>query len=61
MKVKLKKDEKLSSMNNYCRLDYESWASLNHGKEVELDVVPDEIKDKIEGASTSSNSKKGDS
>ena len=60
MKVKLKKDEKISSMGNYCGLDMETWTKLNQGKQVELDVIPDNIKDKIEGASTSSKDKKGD-
>ena len=54
MKVKLKKGEKLSSLNNYCGLDIETWTSLNQGKEVTLDVVPKDIKDKIDGANTSS-------
>ena len=43
MKVKLKNGEKLSSMNNYCGLDLDSWTALNQGKEVELGVVPDYI------------------
>ena len=60
MKVKLKKDIKLSSMGNYCGLDIETWTNLNQGKQVELDVVPDGIKDKIEGATTPSKDNKGD-
>lgn len=48
MKVKLKKDEQLSSNNNYCNLAYEDWVALNQGKSVELSSVPDIIKDKIE-------------
>ena len=48
-------------MGNYCGLDMETWTKLNQGKQVELDVIPDNIKDKIEGASTSSKEKKGDS
>jgi hypothetical protein len=48
MKVKLKKDEQLSSNNNYCNLAYEDWVSLNQGKSVELSEIPDIIKDKIE-------------
>ena len=54
MKVKLKAGEKLLSMNNYCGLDMETWTKLNQGKQVELDVIPDNIKDKIEGGSSSS-------
>ena len=48
MKVKLKKDEKLSSNFNYCNLAYEDWVALNQGKSVELSNVPDIIKNKIE-------------
>ena len=61
MKVKLKKDEKISSLGNYCGLDIETWTSLNQGKEVELETVPEASKDKIEGGSSSSSKdKKGD-
>ena len=55
MKIKLKKDQKLSSMNNYSSIPYDKWVSLNQGKEVELDLVPEDIKDKIE---TSKSTKK---
>jgi|TARA_R100001443_G_scaffold114687_1_gene131032 hypothetical protein len=48
MKVKLKKDEKLSSNNNYCDLAYKDWVALNQGKSVELSEIPKQIKDKIE-------------
>tara|TARA_R100001594_G_scaffold114931_1_gene149740 strand:- start:179 stop:352 length:174 start_codon:yes stop_codon:yes gene_type:complete len=48
MKVKLKKDEKLSSNNNYCDLAYKDWVALNQGKSVELSEIPNQIKDKIE-------------
>tara|TARA_R100001463_G_scaffold6723_1_gene21779 strand:+ start:2128 stop:2304 length:177 start_codon:yes stop_codon:yes gene_type:complete len=48
MKVKLKKDEKLSSNNNYCNLAYKDWVALNQGKSVELSEIPKQIKDKIE-------------
>ena len=61
MKVKLKKGEKLSSLNNYCGLDMETWTSLNQGKEVQLDVIPKDIEYKFDGATTSSKKdKKGD-
>ena len=61
MKVKLKKGEKLSSLNNYCGLDIEVWTSLNQGKEVDLDVIPKDIEDKLDGDSSSSKKdKKGD-
>ncbi len=54
MKIKLKNGEKLSSMNNYCGLDLDSWTALNQGKEVELDVIPETIKEKmVEVKSTS--------
>tara|TARA_Y100000310_G_C19974233_1_gene486853 strand:+ start:224 stop:406 length:183 start_codon:yes stop_codon:yes gene_type:complete len=59
MKVKLKKGEKLSSNMNYCNLDTDSWIALNQGKQVELDVIPDSIKDKIE-INSSNSYKKGD-
>ena len=48
MKVKLKKDEKLSSNNNYCNLVYKDWVALNQGKSIELSTIPNVIKDKIE-------------
>ena len=48
MKVKLKKDEKRSSNNNYCDLAYKDWVALNQGKSVELSEIPKQIKDKIE-------------
>jgi len=48
MKVKLKKGEKLSSQDNYCNLQINDWTALNQGKQVELDTVPDSIKEKIE-------------
>ena len=48
MKVKLKKGEKLSSGRNYCNLDMKDWIALNQGKQVDLDFIPDAIKDQIE-------------
>jgi len=48
MKVKLKKDEKLSSNYNYCNLAYNDWVALNQGKSVELSEIPKQIKNKIE-------------
>ena len=48
MKVKLKKGERLTSNYSHCYLDPADWAALNQGKEVELNVVPKIIKDKIE-------------
>ena len=48
MKVKLKKNEKLSSSSNYCNLAYKDWVSLNQGKSVELSEVPKRIENKIE-------------
>ena len=59
MKVKLKEGVKLSSMNNYCELDYDSWVALNQGKEVELDVVPENIKGKVEEVKSTSSKKGG--
>tara|TARA_R100001463_G_scaffold10900_5_gene31189 strand:- start:1369 stop:1545 length:177 start_codon:yes stop_codon:yes gene_type:complete len=57
MKVKLKKGEKLSSNYNFCNLPYDSWVSLNQGKTIELEVIPNEIKEQI---NIESNSKKGE-
>ena len=48
MKVKLKKGENLSSMDNYSGLDYEDWIALGQGKTVELKEVNKFIKDKVE-------------
>lgn len=48
MKIKLKKGEKLSSMDNHCGLEYDTWLSLNQGKTVELDNINKYIEDKIE-------------
>lgn len=48
MKVKLKKGEHLSSMDNYCNLLYEDWLSLEQGKTVELKEINKFIKDKVE-------------
>ena len=59
MKVKLKNGEKLSSMNNYCGLDLDSWTALNQGKEVELVVVPEGIKEKVEEVKSTSNKQGG--
>ena len=59
MKVKLKEGEKLSSMNNYCGLDLDSWTALNQGKEVELSVVPDNVKEKVEEVKSASSKKGG--
>ena len=57
MKVKLKKGESISSNMNYCGLDYDDWIALNQGKQVEMDSIPDKIKEKVEGASATN---KGD-
>ena len=59
MKVKLKAGEKLSSMNNYCGLDYDNWIALNQEKEVELSGVPEDIKDKVEEVKSTSNKQGG--
>ena len=57
MKVKLKKGESISSNMNYCGLDYDDWIALNQGKQVEMDSIPDKIKEQVEGASATN---KGD-
>ena len=59
MKLKLKNGEKLSSMNNYCGLDMDSWTALNQGKEVELDAVPELIKEQVEEVKSTSSKKGG--
>ena len=51
MKIKLKKGEKLSSNMNYCGLKLEDWVALNQGKQVEMDSIPNKIKEQVEGAS----------
>ena len=53
MKVKLKKDVKLSYNMNHCGLKLEDWTALNQGRQIDLDIIPDLIKDKIQ-------TKKGD-
>lgn len=57
MKIKLKKGEKLSSNYNFCNLPYDNWVSLNQGKTIEIEVIPNEIKEQI---NIESNSKKGE-
>jgi len=57
MKVKLKEGEKLSSMNNYCGLNMDIWTALNQEKSVELDSIPELIKEKVEMIKST---KKGD-
>ena len=59
MKVKLKKDEKLSSNMNYCGLDLDDWIALNQGKQVDLDIVPKLIKEQVEEVQSASNKKGG--
>jgi len=59
MKIKLKKDEKLSSNQNYCGLDLDDWIALNQGKQVELDIVPKLIKEQVEEVQSASNKKGG--
>ena len=51
MKIKLKEGEKLSSNMNYCGLELDDWIALNQGKQVEMDSIPDKIKEQVEGAS----------
>ena len=48
MKVKLKKGIRLSSMDNYCGLNYDDWLALEQGKTVELKEINKIIKDKVE-------------
>ena len=59
MKIKLKKDEKLSSNMNYCGLNLDDWIALNQGKQVELDIIPDRIKEQVEEVKSASNKKGG--
>ena len=48
MKIKLKKGENLSSMDNYSGLSYDDWLALEQGKTVELAEINKFIKDKVE-------------
>jgi hypothetical protein len=48
MKVKLKKGEHLSSMDNYSGLSYDDWLALEQGKTIELKEINKFIEDKIE-------------
>tara|TARA_R100001082_G_C4216138_1_gene97171 strand:+ start:7 stop:207 length:201 start_codon:yes stop_codon:yes gene_type:complete len=48
MKIKLKKGEHLSSMNNYCNLSYDDWLALEQGKTIELVDINKFIKGKVE-------------
>ena len=57
MKVKLKKGEKISSKINYCGLEHDDSTALNQGKQVEMDSIPDKIKEQVEEVSAT---KKGD-
>tara|TARA_R110000787_G_scaffold254583_1_gene359872 strand:- start:327 stop:503 length:177 start_codon:yes stop_codon:yes gene_type:complete len=57
MKVKLKKGEKLSSNMNYCGLEYYNWIALNQGKTVDMDAIPNKIKNKVQEIATA---KQGD-
>ena len=59
MKIKLKNGEKLSSMNNYCGLDFDSWTALKQGKQVELNEVPTLIKEQVEEVKSASSTKGG--
>ena len=57
MKIKLKKDIQLSSADNFSKLPYKKWLDLNNGKTVELDEVPELIKDKVDKISTKKGAK----
>ena len=59
MKIKIKDGEKLSSNQNYCGLDLDDWIALNQGKQVELDIVPNKIKEKVEEVKSASSKKGG--
>ncbi len=45
---KLKKGEQLSSANSYFRLSYSDWLKLNSGGSIELNSIPQILKDKVE-------------
>ena len=57
MKVKLKKGEKLSSNMNYCELDHGDWVALNQGKSVDMEAIPNKIKEQVQEIATT---QKGD-
>ena len=48
MKIKLKKGENLSSMDNYSGLSYDDWLALDQGKTIDIKEINKFIKDKVE-------------
>ena len=48
MKIKLKKDEKLSSNQSYQGLTMDVWTALNQGKTVEVDSMPPICEEQLE-------------
>ena len=58
MKIKLKKNESLSSMDNHCELNYNDWANLNQGKTIEIEELNKFIEDKVQIVYKSKNQKK---
>lgn len=47
MKIKLKKNVQLPSARCHQGLDYKDWLALNNGKEIEVDSIPDLIKNQV--------------
>ena len=58
MKVKLKKGEKLSYLSNHSGLSIQDWTALNQGNQVELNSIPNLIKDKLEKINSKKKDKK---
>ena len=48
MKIKLKEGQSLSYNNNHSGLSIEDWTALNQKRVIEIDSIPDLIKDKVE-------------
>jgi len=48
MKIKLKdKNDSLSTNHSYQGLPTLEWQKLNQGKEIEVDTIPERIKDRV--------------
>ena len=48
MKIKLKdKNDSLSTNHSYQGLPTLEWQTINQGKEIEVDTIPERIKDRV--------------
>ena len=57
MKIKLKKGVVLPNNWKSCGCSAEDWADLNNGKSIEVNSVPDLIKNNVDVAESSSKNK----